>query len=56
MKEANAIKYVSEPPRDHKYCLVAYARLLVEFAPQMSSDTTSALISALIESTIPTSH
>lgn len=30
--EAAAIKYVTEPARDKKYVLVAYAKLLVEYA------------------------
>lgn len=53
--EAAAIKYVTEPARDKKYVLVAYAKLLVEFATQMPSETFAELVSALIEATSPTS-
>ncbi len=53
--EAAAIKYVSEPPRDRKYCLVAYSRLLAEYAPQMPRETVQELICALIEATAPIS-
>jgi hypothetical protein len=37
--EGAAIKYVSEPARDRKYCLVAYSRLLAEYAQIMPRDT-----------------
>lgn len=30
--EGSAIKFVSEPARDRKYCIVAYSRLLAEYA------------------------
>ena len=53
--EGSAIKYVSEPARDRKYCLVAYSRLLAEFAQQMPLDTIKEVINALIESSCPTS-
>jgi hypothetical protein len=51
--EAPAIKFVSEPARDKKYCLVAYSRLLAEYAPVMDRDTVSALVNSLIEATCP---
>jgi len=51
--EAAAIKYVREPARDRKYCLVAYARLLVEYAGQMDNDQRKELICALIEAISP---
>ena len=51
--EAAAIKFVSEPARDRKYCLVAYSRLLAEYAPLMDRDTVSALVNSLIEATCP---
>jgi hypothetical protein len=53
--EAVAIRFVTEPARDKKYVLVAYAKLLVEYAGQMPSETFAAIISALIEATSPTS-
>jgi len=30
--EGQALKYVCEPPRDKKYCLVSYAKMLAEHA------------------------
>ena len=51
--EAPAIKFVSEPARDKKYCLVAYSRLLAEYGPMMDRDTVSALVNSLIEATCP---
>lgn len=51
--EAQAIKYVQEPARDRKYCLVAYSRLLVEYATQMPAETLKELVSALIEAAAP---
>lgn len=53
--EGAAIKYVSEPARDKKYCLVAYSRLLAEYATTMPRETIGELINALIESSCPTS-
>ena len=53
--EAQAIKYVTEPARDKKYVLVAYAKLLVECGTQMPSDTFAELVSALIEAASPSS-
>ncbi len=52
--EAAAIKYVNEPSRDRKYCLVAYARLLAEYGTQMPRETICELICALIEASCPT--
>jgi len=37
--EAAAMKFVSDPPRDKKYCVVAYSNLLVEYAKTMPPDT-----------------
>jgi len=53
--EAAAIKYVSEPSRDRKYCLVAYSRLLAEYGPNMPHETITELICALIEAACPIS-
>lgn len=53
--EAAAIKFVTEPARDKKYVLVAYAKLLVEYAQQMPTETFAELVSALIEAISPTS-
>lgn len=53
--EASAIKYVSEPARDKKYCLVAYSRLLAEYAQIMDRDTIVSLVNSLIEATCPKS-
>jgi len=36
--ESKSLKQVSSPPRERKYALVAYARLLAEFAQTMPSD------------------
>ena len=33
--ESQALKHVSSPSRDRKYVLVAYSRLLAEYAEQM---------------------
>ncbi len=51
--EASAIKYVNEPARDRKYCLVAYSRLLAEYAPTMPRETVMELICALLEAASP---
>ena len=51
--EAAAMKYVSDPPRDRKYCIVAYSRLLVEY-PNMPQDTYKEVVNALIEASCPT--
>jgi hypothetical protein len=53
--EASAIKYVSEPARDKKYCLVAYSRLLAEYAQIMDRDTIVSLVNSLIEAACPKS-
>ena len=36
--ESKALANVSGPARDRKYVLVAYARLMAEFATQMSAE------------------
>ena len=51
--EGAAIKYVSFPVRDRKYCLVAYSKLLVEYGLNMSPEIATELVSALIESANP---
>ena len=53
--EGGAIKYVSEPARDRKYCLVAYSRLMAEYAPKIPIETIKEVINALIESSCPAS-
>jgi hypothetical protein len=37
--EGKSIRYVTDPPRDRKYVIVAYARLLAEYAQTMPIDT-----------------
>lgn len=47
--EAATIKHVQSPPRDKKYTLVAYSRLLAEYAAVMPRETVQELTCALIE-------
>ena len=53
--EGLALKYVQEPARDKKYCLVAYARLLAEYAQNISQDCGGVLLNALVETASPAS-
>ena len=36
--ESQALKHVTSPTRDRKYVLVAYARLMAEYASSFSAD------------------
>lgn len=47
--EAKALQHVTAPPRDRKYVMVAYSRLLSEHGSQMQADTQKALACGLIE-------
>ena len=47
--ESKSLKHVSMPARERKYTLVAYSRLLAEFADQMDADQLKELTSGLIE-------
>ena len=51
--ESAALKNVTNPPRDKKYAIVAYARLLSEYSESQSVpfDSLKALASGLIELT-----
>jgi hypothetical protein len=51
--EGQALKYVAEPPRDKKYCLVSYAKMLAEHAQVIPAETATELVCALIESVSP---
>jgi len=53
--EAQSLKYVMEPARDRKYCLVAYSKLLVEYAQRMPMETCVELVCGLIELACPAS-
>lgn len=47
--EGQQIKYVSEPARDKKYALVAFARLLTEYATTMPMETQQSIFAGLVE-------
>ena len=47
--ESSALKHVSSPSRDRKYVLVAYARLMSEYATQMTAENLTALTSGILE-------
>ena len=47
--ESKTLKHCQAPARDRKYVLVAYSRLLAEFAEQMDASQMQQLISGLIE-------
>lgn len=51
--EGAAIKYVQEPARDRKYVLIAYSKLLAEYANHMPTETFSELVAALIDAASP---
>lgn len=52
--EGHALKYVMEPARDRKYCLVAYSKMLAEHAQVIPNETAIELVCALIETASPT--
>ena len=47
--EAKSLHHVSSPARDRKYVLVAYSRLMAEYATQLQPDQLQQLASGLIE-------
>ena len=47
--ESKALHHVSNPIRDRKYVLVAYARLMAEYATQINHDSLQQLACGLIE-------
>ena len=47
--ESAAIKHVTSPPRDKKYTIVAYARLMSESAQDLEIDILKQLASGLID-------
>ena len=47
--ESQALKYVTAPSRDRKYVLVAYSRLMVDYATAMEQQQLQQLTSGLIE-------
>lgn len=54
--ESQALKYVTSPARDRKYVLVAYARLMAEFATSFQQEQLQQLTSGLIELASQTSQ
>mmetsp|Transcript_20571 Transcript_20571/g.27786 ORF Transcript_20571/g.27786 Transcript_20571/m.27786 type:complete len:94 (+) Transcript_20571:352-633(+) len=47
--ESGALRHVASPARDRKYVLVAYSRMMAEFADQMGAEVVQQLTSGLIE-------
>lgn len=47
--EAQAFKHVTSPARDRKYVIVAYARLMAEYATSMDAEQLQNVASGLIE-------
>jgi hypothetical protein len=51
--EGAALRFVQEPARDKKYCLVAYSRMLAECGAQIPQQTGIELVNALVETAAP---
>ena len=47
--ESQSLRHVSQPSRDRKYVLVAYSRMMAEYADQIPHEIVKQLTSGLIE-------
>lgn len=47
--EGKQIQYVNEPARDRKYAIIAYSRLLAEYATSIPHETAQNVVCGLIE-------